>query len=75
MDGENNGRPYEQMDDLGVPLFLDTPIWNFVGNVLEVQLMCHFNIHLHSFPLANFTREMPCYPPNPRLLNSTSTRT
>ncbi len=22
MDGENNGKPYEQMDDLGVPLFL-----------------------------------------------------
>ena len=22
-----NGRPYEQMDDLGVPLFLETPIW------------------------------------------------
>ena len=21
MDGENNGKPYEQMDDLGVPLF------------------------------------------------------
>ena len=27
MDGENNGsKPYEQMDDLGVPLFLETPI-------------------------------------------------
>ncbi len=24
MDGENNGKPYEQMDDLGVPLFLET---------------------------------------------------
>ena len=22
---ENNGKPYEQMDDLGVPLFLETP--------------------------------------------------
>ena len=22
MDGENNGKPYEQMDDFGVPLFL-----------------------------------------------------
>ena len=22
MDGENNGAPYEQMDDLGIPLFL-----------------------------------------------------
>ena len=26
MDGENNGKPYEQMDDLGVALFLETPI-------------------------------------------------
>ena len=25
MDGENKGKPYEQMDDLGVPLFLETP--------------------------------------------------
>ena len=25
MDGENNGKPYEQMDDLGVALFLETP--------------------------------------------------
>ena len=25
MDGENNGKPYEQMDDLRVPLFLETP--------------------------------------------------
>ena len=31
MDGENNGsKPYEQMDDLGVPLFLETPIANKV---------------------------------------------
>ncbi len=27
MDGENKGKPYFQMDDLGVPLFLETP-WN-----------------------------------------------
>ena len=28
MDGENNGKPYEQMDDLGGknPLFLETPV-------------------------------------------------
>ena len=26
MDGENNRTPYEQMDDLGVPLFLDITI-------------------------------------------------
>ena len=30
MDGENNGKPYEQMDDLGVPLFLETPICFFL---------------------------------------------
>ena len=30
MDGENNGKPYEQMDDLGVPLFLETPILIFL---------------------------------------------
>ena len=28
MDGENNGKPYEQMDDLGgFPIFLETPNW------------------------------------------------
>ena len=26
MDGENNGKPYEQMDDLGVPIFLEISI-------------------------------------------------
>ena len=30
MDGENNGKPYEQMDDLGVPLFLETPIYIYI---------------------------------------------
>ena len=25
MDGENNGNPYFLLDDLGVPLFLETP--------------------------------------------------
>ena len=29
MDGENNGKPYEQMDDLGFfTLFLETPNYN-----------------------------------------------
>ena len=27
MDSENHGKPYEQMDDLGVPVFLEAPIW------------------------------------------------
>ena len=26
MDGENNGKPYVQKDDMGVPLFLETPM-------------------------------------------------
>ena len=26
MDGENNGKPYEQMDDLGGPPLLETPM-------------------------------------------------
>ena len=30
MDGENNGKPYEQMDDLGGKLlFLETPKWMY----------------------------------------------
>ena len=29
MDGENNGKPYQTWDDLGVPLFLETPKWPF----------------------------------------------
>ncbi len=32
MDGENNGKPYEQMDDLGgPPLFLETSIYPLVN--------------------------------------------
>ena len=27
MDGENNGKPYFVMDDLGVPLFSETSIY------------------------------------------------
>ena len=29
MDGENHGKPYEQMDDVGgtVPLFSETSMW------------------------------------------------
>ena len=35
MDGENNGKPYEQMDDLGVPLFWKHPYsrLNLVANL------------------------------------------
>ena len=31
MDGENNGKLYEQMDDLGAPLFLETPIYLYIS--------------------------------------------
>ena len=38
MDGENNGKPYEQMDDLGVfPLFLETPNTNCITSFLFNQ--------------------------------------
>ena len=36
MDGENNGKPYEQVDDLGIPLFLETPII-YLGSVSSFQ--------------------------------------
>ena len=38
MDGENNGKPYEQMDDLGgkTPLFLETSI-SFRFRILQAE--------------------------------------
>ena len=38
MDGENNGKPYEQMDDLGIPFFLETPISIVHLNLLLGQI-------------------------------------
>ncbi len=35
MDGENNGQPYEQMHDLGVALFLETPILIWQQNIKQ----------------------------------------
>ena len=36
MDGENNGKPYEQMDDLGgFPLFLETPIKRYGFDTID----------------------------------------
>ena len=33
----NNGsKPYEQMDDLGVPLFLETPKWSPTTNFTKI---------------------------------------
>ena len=33
MDGLFHGKPYEQMDDLGVPLFLETPKKKCINSV------------------------------------------
>ncbi len=43
MDGENNGKPYEQMNDLGVPLFLETPMYHYAspfhdGEIVKLYL-------------------------------------
>ena len=43
MDGENNGKPYEQMDDLGVPLFSETSIW--LISLLRIGLWDPFQIN------------------------------
>ena len=39
MDGENNGKPYEQMDDLGgfPPIFGSTPIYELVGQIVSTN--------------------------------------
>ena len=37
MDGKNNGKPYEQMDDLGVPLFLETLAYFVLGTAVHLQ--------------------------------------
>ena len=40
MDGENNGKPYEQMDDLGVfPLFLETPTCFLFSGFCQVHFL------------------------------------
>ena len=45
MDGENNGKPYCLMDDLGVPLFLETPILELPPTqdaIVTTRTMNHF---------------------------------
>ena len=37
MDGENNGKPYFLMDDLGVPLFLETPLYIYLYVYIPLQ--------------------------------------
>ena len=45
MDGENNGKPYEQMDDLGgPPLFLETSISLFRKSQLN-RFICPVAFH------------------------------
>ena len=39
MDGENKGKPYEQIDDLVVPLFLETPIRKNGMPVIETSVI------------------------------------
>ena len=43
MDGENNGKPYEQMDDLGgFPMFFgSTPIFLQVGPTHNSRIFSH----------------------------------
>ena len=42
MDGENNGKPYFLMDDLGVPLFLETPIYGVYICHVYLYMLVHF---------------------------------
>ena len=61
MDGENNGKSYEQMDDSGVPLFLETPLLDKTmsvhvvgGRFLSYDLIKPMARHVISpFPLAS----------------------
>ena len=49
-DGENNGsKPYFLMDDLGVPLFLETPIYMYIHPLLfeSKALMVSINYGFH----------------------------
>ena len=45
MDGENNGKPYEQIDYLGVALFLETPIYPGTHTVLNALVY----VYLHGW--------------------------
>ena len=40
VDGENNGKPHEQMDDLGIfPLFLETPTCFLFSGFCQVHFL------------------------------------
>ena len=52
MDGENNGKPYFLMDDLGIPLFLETPKYThlMIHEPRHLELLCCFStLKLRSF--------------------------
>ena len=45
MDGENNGKPYEQMDDLGgFPLFLETPLYQEYWICATIMCLVEFEV-------------------------------
>ena len=64
MDGENNGKPYFLMDDLGVPLFWETPIvldiipfnrvFHYKSSILGETPLIFENPHIVFFPLFFF---------------------
>ena len=62
MDGENNGNPYFLMDDLRVPLFLETPIQSQKASFLEgSQLADSFSVPVSKFSLRTFGLHDPLF--------------
>ena len=52
MDGENNGKPVIKMDDLGVPLFLETPIHTEATYICFKRVVSHLiNPNLDNYEL------------------------
>ena len=66
MDGENNGKPYEQMDDLGVPLFLETPIYIYVYICRYLTLCLLFPALILEMHLMDSTARLRCVAPDYR---------
>ena len=58
MDGENNGKPYLQMDDLGGfnPPFQETPIWPMNSEHSHMTWISRVEISLGFHPKKNQTR-------------------
>ncbi len=52
MDGENNAsKPYEQMDDLGIPLFLVQHPFQTYGLLFTIRLLSFFSLGISLDPL------------------------